>query len=471
MKIVLIYPSIFDCGFNKEGKPVLFNQIHAGLSILSAVCKSKGFKDISLVDLRMLRGWDEFRKKIAEENPDVAGITMMSPDFDYAMQCVDIIKDVGKDIKTVVGGIHPTVMTDDVVRSDKIDYIVVGEGEIVFPRLLAQLKEGKRAERVLKGERPDINKLPFVDRELFNFLELPYDFFLPLPFVTILAGRGCGYNCRFCSPAGKIMHGNKIRRRTVDNVIDELKYLRDTYGIKSVQFWDDCFTEDKEWVMEFCDRYVKEGFRQPFVCQTRSDIICKNPDMMKKLRKTGLKMASIGFESGNDRVLKFINKGVTLKQNLRAARICKKLDIKIWAYHMFGLPTEKPEEAQDTVRMIKKIRPYRSSAAFFTPHPGSAFYGYCKRHNLSLIGPHDDFVRFPEVDKPKIKDIDYALIRKMAEVSKNVSLGVKMRIRVERTIWHKKKKPFKRKYKEELQRNPLLNKMAILREAHQAGRI
>lgn len=469
MKISLIYPSLTGCGFNTEGKPILFSQIHEGLCFLSAVCKKEGFNDINLIDLRMLRGWDEFRAKIIEIKPDVVGITLMSPDYNDAMTCIDIIKEVNKNIKVVVGGMHPTVMTDEVGKNGKIDYIIVGEGEIAFPGLLRKLKEGNASERVIKGERPDINKLPFIDREFFDFLELPYDFFLPIPFVTVLTGRGCSYNCRFCSPAGKVMHGYRVRRRSVNNVIEELKYLCDTYGIKSIQFWDDCFTENRKWVMEFCDKYIREGFSQPFVCQTRADIICKNPDMMQKLKKAGLVMASIGFESGSDRILAFINKGTTLKQNLAAARICRKLGIKIWAYHMFGLPTEKPEEAWDTVKMMKKIRPYRSSAAFFTPHPGSFFYEYCKKNGLSLIGAHDNFVKFPEIDAPKIKNVDYDLMRKMAVISKNVSWQVKVRIKAERVLAHKKKKPFKIKFQEQVRQSPALNKMSVLRIMHQAG--
>ncbi len=471
MKILLIYPSIYDSGFNAEGKEILFNNVHPGLCYLSAALRREGFNDITLIDLRALRGWDEFKETVSRTPADVAGLTMMSPDYIYAVKAIDIIREAKPSVKIVVGGYHPTIMTDEMARNSKIDHIVVGEGETAFPNLLRRLKDGLPCERIIRSERPDVDKIPFMDRELFDFLDLPYDFFLPLPFAVVLAGRGCAYNCRFCSPASKLMHGYRIRRRSVDNVIEELKVLRDTYGVKSFQFWDDCFTEDKGWVMDFCDKYRKNGFNQPFVCQTRADIICKNPDMMKALKKAGLAMASIGFESGNDRVLKFINKGTTVKQNIHAARICKRLGIKVWAYHMFGIPTETPEEACDTVKMIRRIKPYRSSAAFFTPFPGSALYDYCKKENLSLIDDHDAFARFPEMDKPKIREVDYGLMKRLAAASKRVSLGVKMKIRVERVRAHKRRKSFVNRFKEAEVKNPSLNKMALLRMAHQEGRL
>ena len=267
------------------------------------------------------------------------------------------------------------------------------------------------------------------------------------------------------------MHGSSIRRRSVNNVIEEIRHLIKTYGIKSIQFWDDCFTEDINWVKEFCKKYEEENIKLPFIIQTRSDIICKNFNMMKMLRKAGLVMAAIGFESGNDRVLKFMNKGVTTKDNLKAANICKRLGIKIWAYNLMGVPTERIDEARDTLRMIRKIRPYRSSTAFFSPHPGSSFYEYCKKNNLSLITAHNSFERSPETDYPKIKGIDYDRLRVLAKESKELSLGVKIRMRLERIVAHKKNKIFKLKFKEETRNNKEQNKMAVLRIAHQAGRI
>ena len=469
MKIAFIYPAVSESGFNIDNRDIIFNNIHPGLCLLSAVCKEKGFNDISLIDLRALSDWDNFRSKLREIRPDVAGVTTMSPDFKYARRAIEIIKETDPRITTIIGGIHPTIKTEDVINDKNIDYIVKGEGEIVLPRLLKAIEEGRKSERVIKGESPDINELPFIDRELFDCLEMPFDFFLPLPFVTVLAGRGCSYSCKFCSPIGKVMYGSRIRRRTVDHVMDELRYLEDNYGFKSMLFWDDCFTEDKDWVMEFCGKYKKNGFTQPFVCQMRADIICKNPDMMKELKKAGMVMACIGFESGNDRVLKFANKGTTVTENLKATTICKRLGIKIWAFLMFGMPTETNDEACDTLKMIKKIRPYRSSAAFFTPHPGSVFYDYCKKHDLSLIDEYDDFVKVPEMDKAKIKNIDYDCMRKLAVESKKLSLKVKAGIRIERVSAHKRNKRFRISFSRERSKYPALNKMAVLKMAHNEG--
>jgi len=470
MKITFIYPAIGNSGFSRTARPILYSQIHPGLCILAAVVKKEGFKDITLIDLRMLSGWDDFRSRIEKESPDVVCVTTMSPDFNYAKRCLEIVKEACPAARTIIGGMHPTVKTSDVLREKTADHVIIGEGETVLPQILRAIENKQAPERVIHGTLADLDRLPFMDRELFDFLEMPYDFFLPLPFVTMLAGRGCSYGCKFCSPAGKLMHGPKIRRRSVSRVIDELQSLRDVYGFRSVQFWDDCFADDKDWIMEFCASYRKNGFRQPFVCQMRADIICRNPDMMKTLKETGLAMASIGFESGSDRILKFVNKRTTVMENLEAARICKRLGIKVWAFLMFGVPTETNDEAADTLGMVRKMKPYRASPAFFTPHPGSTFYDYCKTQDLMLIDECDDFVTFPEVDKPKIKGIDYGFMRQLAVKSKKTDCVTKARIRINRLMAHGNNKKFRIAFEEEVRRYPGLNKMAVLRLARQAGR-
>jgi radical SAM superfamily enzyme YgiQ (UPF0313 family) len=206
--------------------------------------------------------------------------------------------------------------------------------------------------------------------------------------------------------------------------MSELRELKDRYDFQSLMFHDDCLTEDKEWVDEFCDSYKRAGFRQPFVCQSRADIICKNEDMIRKMKRAGLAMLLIGFESGSQRILKLLRKGASVETNYKAARVCKKYGIRIWANYMFGVPTETKEEALDTVKMIRAIKPYRPSPAFFTPHPGSDLYDYCEKNGLSLIMSHNGYSRSPNA--PKIKGIDYRFLQEALKASKEKFLSVRL---------------------------------------------
>jgi len=462
MKVTFIYPSLSGCGFSASSDGLLLRPIHQGLCYLSSCIKKAGH-ETELIELKLLKGWDDFEDRVKRSDIQIAAITIMSPDYPDVVRCVDIIKRINPKTKIVVGGIHPTVMTKEVEANDKIDYIVRGEGESSFVELLDKLASGEAGGRVIEGRGAIVDELPFVDRYLFDCLESPWDFFMPLPYFTIMAGRGCSYNCKFCAPASKMVHGKGSRRRSVKSVIDELKILRDEFGMKSFMFSDDCFTENKTWVFEFCEAYEDLGFDHPFICQTRADIICKNPEMFKKLSGIGLRMALIGFESGNDRILKFIGKGVTAKQNLEAAKICRACGIRIFASYILGLPTETNEEARDTVNMIKKIRPYRAGANFFTPLPGSYLYDYCKEHDLSLIDDHDCLRRVASEDRPKIRGIDHEFIINAVKESQEMPWEVRLLMKTDRIFPNRRNRKFLRSFREMVKGNPGKHKLDILK--------
>ena len=159
--------------------------------------------------------------------------------------------------------------------------------------------------------------------------------------------------------------------------------------------------------------------------------------MIKLMKKAGLSMLLIGFESGNHRILTFLRKGIKVQTNYDAANICKKYGIRIWANYMLGIPTETKEEAMDTVRMIQGIGPYTCSPAFYTPHPGSDLYDYCIKNNISLIKTHSDYRRDPS--GAKIKGIDYDFLRSALKESMNQPLSVRLERRKDKVLMKMRK--------------------------------
>ncbi|MFA5262032.1 MAG: radical SAM protein [Candidatus Omnitrophota bacterium] len=410
MKINLIYAGITESGFGSlkgnEG-----SWMNHGLSILSSAAKQAGHQ-VALLDLRRLTGWDEFRRKVSDAGKSIFGLTMMSVDFNNVVKAAQIIREESPASKIIVGGPNPSICSEELTQLDCFDYIVKGEGEITFPELIQKIEQNESISSVIQGQSlENLDGAPWADRDLFGCPEEPFVPFLKPPFVTLIAGRGCRYNCNYCQPAERLIFGHKVRRRSAENVIKELIYLRGKFNFNSFMIHDDCITEDHQWVLKFCELLKKEGFTQPFVAQSRADIICRNPDMIKAMQQAGLRLMIIGFESGSDRVLKFLRKGCTREKNIEAAQICHQNGIKIWANYMMGLPTETKEEVMETYTMLKEIKPYHCSPAFYTPHPGSDLYKMGEEMDIHLITNHDNYRR--NTYEPKIKGPDYDFLKSM----------------------------------------------------------
>ena len=427
MKVTLLFVGIASVGWNSLGRYPRWpeaNMIHHGLASLSASLKAAGHT-VDLVDLRALRGWRHLRAEVRHRSSDVWGVSIMSPDLDIARQSIDLIRREKRDAVIVAGGVHPTVALDSLIDNLVIDYLVQGEGEIAFPALLASLARGESSPRLIHGQPPDLDALPFVDRELFDVrAELDHSFYpgvlgLEPPLVTIVAGRGCSYNCSFCQPAERVLFGPAVRRRSVASVIAELRELHACYAFRSLMIHDDCLLEDPAWMVEFARAYRAEPFGQPFYCQGRADLICRHKDALALLVEAGLRAISIGFESGSDRVLRLLHKGTTVEQNRQAAAICHRLGLRIFGNYMLGLPTETPEEMMDTARLVRDLGAAFSNVSLYAPSPGSDLYDWCRQQGLLAEDNPRGYYR--NWAPGKVRGVDYAAAGRAMELA----LGVK----------------------------------------------
>lgn len=411
MKILLIYPGLVEGFSSYRNGCDWFNH---GLGIISAILKREGH-EIAYLDCRTMSGWDDFRRRILSVDFDLTLVSVATVDFDPAIRIARIVKEKSPHIKVMVGGPHPTLATEETIAVAEFDYIFTHEAEITLPDLLKRYPD---IPRVNRGEMPvDLDSLPFVDRALAPDGESPWFSGLEKPYFSITASRGCLYQCTFCQPAERIVFGNKVRRRSVGNILDELEILGRRHGMRSFMIHDDCFTQYHSWAEEFSVKKIERGIGQPFACQTRADIVCRKPELVEKLAKAGMRWVLIGFESGSDRILEQLKKGTTVAQNLEAGRICKRLGVKIFANYMFGIPGETCEEMLMTAKMMRTISPAIHSPAVFTPAPGSELYEHCVANDLILISNSEGYRR-DALSGPKIKGIDYNLVRKLVYQSR-----------------------------------------------------
>lgn len=399
--------------------------IRHGLALLSASLKNHGHQ-VSLIDLRLLSGWDEYEQQLIKSSPDFIGVTIHTCEFNLAIECCSRAKKINQNYKTVVGGIHPTMFPQECLKTGVVDFVLCGEGEVSFPDLC---DAPEKFPSVFWGETPDLDSLPFEDRTLWPDYEkrIQYSlFFLPPPVMDILVHRGCPWQCRFCcGPGEQNLYTKKssdtkripyIRGRSVSNVIKELKELYERYHFKSIIFHDDQFVINTKWTKEFCQAMFDAKFPEKGIkwwAAVRADVICKHPELIEEMKKAGLDIISIGFESFSNRMLKWINKGTTEEKNRRAAEICKKLGLKIYANFILGIPYQDgkwyPEDDIITLKAIRDIQPEIRSWSFFSAMPGSSFYDWCFKNNLILdLDPTSSGTRF--ADQARIKGVDYEFL-------------------------------------------------------------
>ena len=414
-RIVFIDPGFGKRSWNTFGESHWSSIIHAGLCGLSACLKKAGYQDIHLIDIRTLKNWEHLETVFAKLNPDIACITMRSCDTDMDAEIARRFKKIKPDVKIVVGGVHCSIDPEGVQKNSDYDYIIAGEGELEILKLVMSLEKGNGYQRLVWGERPNLDELPLIDRELYPYdiaINLPnYEGIFKPPMVTMLCSRGCFYNCSFCAPHARIHFGKGVRFRSVANVMQELEQLYDKYKFECVKFYDYTFTQNPEWVKEFCKAYTK--ISKPFWIQSRADLVCRQEPLIGMLTDIGLRMVGIGFESGSDKVLKILRKGVTREMNLEAARIAKKHGVLLSASFMLGTPGEEEEDILATIQLAKEMKPNFTSVAFFTPIPGNDLYEYCKKENLILSEDPEMYVEFsPEI--PKIRGKDYNRLKEAA---------------------------------------------------------
>lgn len=408
MNVTLVYPCIRNFGgFNSLGRN------HEGCFILHglpsiAACLERDGHNVKLLDLRERLSWNDVQSWITRDKGEVYGIYMSTLDYHEAKRVAEIIKKVKPKAKVVVGGPHPSIVPQVVSQDIVFDYTFVGEGEITFPKMIEDLDS---YPRIVKGDHPDLNSLPYEDREIFNMkkvLATKHPVY-PRPFINVISGRGCPFNCSFCKPGEDLIFG-KFRMRSVDHLMGEIEMLHDKYHFNILMVDDDLFTAKPDYVMEWCDRYEKIG--KPFAVQTRADLCYKHPEIFKRMKEVGLRWVRMGLESGNQRVLNYMRKGTTVEQNYGAVELCHRLGVQVIVNYMLGLPTETKKEVMDTINMIRTTKPEQRSAAFYTPIVGTDMYDDCKKKNL-LVSEDPAVLGTRTIsDQPRLKGIDYDWIQK-----------------------------------------------------------
>ena len=341
---------------------------------------------LDLVEVKIINGkvrnlnLKEIMKEIKEFRPDIVGISCCyTIGINFALKIAKESKKCGYSI--VLGGWHPSFTPSELLKYPFVDVIVRGEGEITFRELIKNkdLKEIKGISYKNNGtildnsDRPlinDLNKLPFPALELRN--NKSYFQFFQMPIDVIETSRGCPFKCTFCNI--HLFYRGIYRVKSAERVIQELKIISSQKTHKNVLIVDDNFTANMKRVEEICDRIIKEGIQLDLTCQSRIDVIKKNPNVIKKMSKAGFWCFFLGIESFNQKSLNGIQKKVQLKEIIEAIKILHDNDIVIIGSLLVGSSLDEEEEDIElTIKVVKKLGIDFPLYSVMTPLPGTKF--------------------------------------------------------------------------------------------------
>ncbi|UCE82698.1 MAG: radical SAM protein [Deltaproteobacteria bacterium] len=339
--------------------------------------------EAALLRIRPEDSVEEIIRSIEKEAVDILGFSLTTRQWRRGAYVAGEIRK-RLNIPAIAGGLHPTFAPESVLRTDGFDYVCLGDGEEAVCELLdcleksEEMSENRIANIWVKGaSRPEIrppttplDKIPFLARDL---LDEQYGV------VHLITQRGCPFHCTFCA-AGAVRDLYKDdryqRRRTVEDVVQELHSIKQESSVNYVVFVDDTFTANKAWVREFCRAYAKE-ISAGFSINARVETVTR--DMINRLAEAGCRHMIYGVESGSIRIRRDImNRPAENKRFVEVFDWTKQAGIMVTANYMIGLPGETVDDIEQTLELNEKLEPDDFAYFVFYPYPGTRLFHLCR---------------------------------------------------------------------------------------------
>jgi len=347
-----------------------------GLSIISAIARQKGH-DTYLCEMNS----ENPLERITQLQPDIIAYSSMSGESKHYTQVNKAIKNKFPNLFTIMGGPHATFFPE-VIDSSTLDAICIGEGDEAFEDVLDNLSAGKSVEGIanvrtrngatpVRDAIPDLDSLPFPDYSLF-YDNIPVMGKAPLK--SIMASRGCPYNCTYCFNARwkEIYrgHGKVVRRHSVDYVMEDIERVRSKWPLSCVKFYDDVFVYSvDDWLEEFCRKYKKQ-IGLPFFILTRYDLLTE--DMVKLLKEAGCRTISMSIEAGNPEIRNnVLKRKMSDEQILEASLLCDKYGIYTFTNAILALPGSTLKDDIRSIDLAIEAKSTWAEFACFYPYPGT----------------------------------------------------------------------------------------------------
>ena len=349
-----------------------------------------------------------------------------------------LAKEVDKSIVTLVGGPHPSAVSQLFLREHSVDYCIVGEGEYTVLKLLQSLDKGKKFQNDIDGigfrsaGKPlliakkryttNLDALPFPARHLIDLdryftigrvqgLRLDGQRGKSLRIIQMIATRGCPNRCTYCAKSA--VWGKKYRMRSPQNIIEEIEHLIDTYQMERIAFQDDNLTINRKYIMSLLDTMIEENLPVKWEGSNGTEIDTLDEKLLDKMKASGCINLRVAIEFGTAEILKKVRKKVNLKRARETIRYAQSIGIDVRGLFMLGFPGETREQILKTCEYARELNLSVTAFAMVTPLPGTELWSYCEKEglvdldkidfeNLSFGGLN---LQFSEVQVPELHKI------------------------------------------------------------------
>jgi len=339
---------------------------HIGVGYLISYLRDHGV-EVDFLNLEVTHPTEA----VVPDGYDFYGITAVTPQYFFANLLKDQIVSRGLG-RTVIGGAHASILPDDCIR-DGFDYVVCGYGE----KALLDIVRGAKSPGVVQGELiEDVDALPFPAWEdIFGDYDVSYGNRI----AHIFSVRGCPFGCYYCcSPR---IYGTKVVYRSIDNVVAEVRFLVERFGIDGLYFFDPTFTLYKDRAIQLALRLKQFGL--DWTCQTRVD--CVDEEVLQAMKDAGCNQISFGVETGSGEVHSGLGKGTTLDQNVSAIHTAHSVGMRVKTFLMGALPGDNFEALERFKAFMLDVKPESWLFSTFVPLPGTAYWDNPEEFGIEIL--------------------------------------------------------------------------------------
>jgi radical SAM superfamily enzyme YgiQ (UPF0313 family) len=359
-----------------------------GILYVASTLIRDGF-DVRVFDT-LYESTDVVMDELRQFQPDLIGVSFLTTEFKLTSKWIAAMREVCPNATLFGGGAHLSSGVGDRAAGQLgLDFAVYGEGEVTALDICRRLRDGRDYRdasgiiyrddtgRMVKNcATPlvdDLDTLPHPARHLLRrekYLTPPGHIrsFFSNGTLTAFTSRGCNAHCTFCDT--HILFGRSVRRRSVKNVMEEIEDARRHFDFDSIYFMDDTFTLNQRWVYEFCDEIKRTGLA--WGCETR--VTSVNEPLLQAMKDANCVQVDYGVESGSPKVLKGMKKGITRELVVKAFDTTRKVGIRTFATFMVGLPEELEDDVEQSISLVKRIKPNFIHVTIATPLPGTELW-------------------------------------------------------------------------------------------------